>query len=151
MRGLTTQLATALRIARPGFKEFNRDASTAISYTVSEVQPCTDRTEPVREEVNLTASSELRNRLTDVALFMNSFPIFISLAGFEGDWYGADGADEARLRRVLGGARHRMILLVDYGFSKTRTQHGCNSATKSTLIRKGLSDRELGAPTETAS
>jgi hypothetical protein len=96
-------------------KEFNRDASTVISYTVTDVEPCTDRTEPVREEVNSAASSELRNRLADIALLMNSFPIFIRLAGFEGDWSGADGADGARLRRVLGGARHRMILLVDYG------------------------------------
>lgn len=95
--------------------EINRDASTVISCAVSEVEPCTDQTEPVREEVNLAALSELRNRLTDIALLMNSFPIFISLAGFEGDWHGADGADEVLLRRVLGGAHHRMILLVDYG------------------------------------
>jgi hypothetical protein len=84
-------------LPEPGWKEFKRDASTVISYAVSEVEPCTYQTEPVREEVNLAASSELRNRLTDVALFMNSFPIFISLAGFEGDCYRADGADEARL------------------------------------------------------
>jgi hypothetical protein len=87
----------ALRIARATVKEFNRDASTVMSDTVTDVEPCTYRCEPVREEVNLAASSELRNRLTDVALFMNSFPIFISLAGFEGDCYRADGADEARL------------------------------------------------------
>jgi hypothetical protein len=105
----------ALRIARATVKEFNRDASTVMSDTVTDVEPCTYRCEPVREEVNLAASSELRNRLADIALLMDSFPVFISLAGFEGDWHSADSADEALMRRVLGGARHRMILLVDYG------------------------------------
>jgi hypothetical protein len=105
----------ALRISRATVKEFNRDASTVMSYTVTDVEPCTYRCEPVREEVNLAASSELRNRLTDIAFLVNSFPIFISLAGFERDWHGADSADEAQMRHVLGGARHRVILLVEYG------------------------------------
>jgi len=104
-----------LRIARATVKKFNSDASTGMSCTVTEVEPRTYRCEPVREELNLAASSELRNRLTDVALLMNGFPIFVSLTGFEGDWHSADSADEALMRHVLGGARHRVILLVDYG------------------------------------
>jgi hypothetical protein len=51
---------------------------------------------------------------------MDSFSIFISLAGFEGDWHGADSADEALMRHVLGGARHRVILLVDYGVEQDK-------------------------------
>ena len=64
---------------------------------MSEVEPRTYRAEPAREAVNMAASSEPRNRLTDVALLMNSFPKLISLAGFQGDWYGADAADKALL------------------------------------------------------
>ena len=74
-----------------------RHVSIVISYDGSEVEPCTYRTEPVREAANLAASPELRNRLTDIALLMNAFPMLISLTGFEGDWYSADAADKALL------------------------------------------------------
>jgi hypothetical protein len=43
---------------------------------------CKGDTEQLLRKVNCAASSESRNRLTDVALFMNSFSLLIRLAGF---------------------------------------------------------------------
>ena len=52
---------------------------------------------------------------------MHAGSVLIGLAGFEGEGYGADAANDALSRRRLDRACHNMVLLADNGFNRRNT------------------------------
>ena len=67
--------------------------------------------EPAFTRVNGSGYSESRNRLADVAMFVNRFSPLVGPRGFERDRFPTNAAKDNELRHWLSGAWHNAILL----------------------------------------
>src|SRR5579863_7993187 len=90
-----------------------QDASAVITHAKPERESRPYRTEPVLRAGTALPPPESRNGLTNITLLMDRSPMLVGVAGFEENGFSADAANQASLRRFLGGACHSMILLAD--------------------------------------